>query len=141
LAAERTPSHQDIRRVGRLAGAEIIAIARLVEDLLLLARSEQRNFLGIEAIHVRPFVCDIWDGLSVTAERRFEIGTAPDGTLRADPDRFAQALRNLARKAIEQTSEGGLVRLAVEPASPGKCRVSVLDNGSGNSGRGARTHL
>ena len=54
---------------------------------------------------------DLWDGLELTAERRFELGEIPEGTLRADPDRLAQALRNLARNAIEHTSEGtGLVR-------------------------------
>ena len=131
LAAEPMPSHEDVRRVDRLVGAEIVRITRLVDDLLLLARSEQRNFLGVESIDVRPFVCDLWDGLSVTAERRFELGAVVDGTLRADPDRLAQALRNLGRNAIEHTSEGGLVRLAVEPACPGKLRFSVLDDGPG----------
>lgn len=131
LAAERAPSHEDVRRVDRLVGAEIVRITRLVGDLLLLARSEQRNFLGVESIDVRPFVCDLWEGLSVTAERRFELGAVADGTLRADPDRLAQALRNLGRNAIEHTSEGGLVRLAVDPASPGKLRFSVLDDGPG----------
>ena len=33
--------------------------------------------------------------MSLLAERRFELGPVPAGTLRADPDRLAQALRNL----------------------------------------------
>ena len=39
----------------------------------------------------------------------------PAGTLRADPDRLAQALRNLLANAIEHTAaEDGLVRMRVE---------------------------
>ena len=49
-----------------------------------------------------------------TAERRFELGDIPDGTIAADPDRLAQALRNLLRNAVEHTEPGGLVRLAAD---------------------------
>ena len=53
--------------------------------------------------------------MSLTAERRFELSPIPDGTLQADPDRLAQALRNLARNAIEHTTAPqGLVRLDVK---------------------------
>jgi signal transduction histidine kinase len=76
---------------------------RLVEDLLLLAQSERTDFLRREPIDLRPFVVELWDGVSLTGARRFEIGMVPDGTLVADPDRLAQALRNLARNAIEHT--------------------------------------
>ena len=75
---------------------------------------------------------ELWDGLSLTAERRFELGPVPAGVLQADPDRLAQALRNLARNAIEHTSEpGGLVRLEVDAVAPGRLRFAVVDDGPG----------
>ncbi len=73
----------------------------------MLAQSERTDFLRTEPIELRPFVDDLWDGLSLTAERRFELGAVPDGSLDADPDRLAQALRNLARNAIEHTARAG----------------------------------
>ena len=81
---------------------------------------------------MRPFVTDLWDGVSLTAERRFDLGPIVDGTLRADPDRLAQALRNLARNAIEQTAErDGLVRLDVRSLAPDRICFVVSDDGPG----------
>jgi signal transduction histidine kinase len=90
------------------------------------------DFLQMDAIDLHSFVAELWDGLSLTAERHFELGPVPDGELRADPDRVAQAIRNLARNAIEHTSEGtGLVRLEVQRVGPGRVRFAVLDDGPG----------
>ena len=132
LAAQPQPSGEEVRRVERLVQAEIARISRLVDDLLLLAQSEQTNFLRLERIDLASFVEELWDGVSLTAERRFELGRVPPGVLTADPDRLAQALRNLARNAIEHTREpSGLVRLEVERAAPDGIRFAVLDDGPG----------
>ena len=45
LAAQDRPTPEEIRRVQRLVGAEIARISRMVDDMLLLARAEQRDFL------------------------------------------------------------------------------------------------
>src|ERR1700691_862230 len=83
-------------------------------------------------IDLRPFVEDLWDGMSLTAERKFELSPIPDGTLQADPDRLAQALRNLVRNAIEHTSAPrGLVRLDVTPIERDRVRFVVADDGPG----------
>jgi signal transduction histidine kinase len=104
----------------------------LVDDLLLLAKSEERQFLEVQAIDLRPYIEDLWDGMSLTADRHFELSPIPDGTLQADPDRLAQALRNLARNAIEHTTPGeGLVRLAVEREGTDGLRSSIEDDGPG----------
>jgi signal transduction histidine kinase len=132
LAAQENPSSAEVVRVERLVRAEITRISRLVDDLLVLAQAERTDFLRVESIDLRPFVTDLWDGLSLTAERRFELGTILDGTLQADPDRLAQALRNLARNAIEHTEErDGLVRLDVRPLALNRIRFTVTDDGPG----------
>jgi two-component system OmpR family sensor kinase len=132
LAAQATPSEQEVRRVERLVGAEIARITRLVDDLLLLAKAEQTEFLRIEPIDLPDYVRGLWDGMSLLAMRRFELGPVPDGVLRADPDRLAQALRNLVANAIEHTADGeGLVRLRVEELRGGWIRFVVEDDGPG----------
>lgn len=132
LAAQENPSGAEVRRVERLVQEEITRISRLVDDLLVLVQSERVDFLRVESVDVRPFVEDLWDGLSLTASRRFELGPVPEGFLNADPDRFAQALRNLARNAIAHTAEEqGLVRLEVQRVAPDRIRFVVLDDGPG----------
>ena len=132
LGAQPDPPIEEVRRVERLVQAEVSRITRLVDDLLLLAKSEERQFLHVEPIDLRPYIEDLWDGMSLTAERRFELSPIPAGVLRADPDRLAQALRNLARNAIEHTaSPDGLVRLDVAAIAGDRVRFVVADDGPG----------
>jgi two-component system OmpR family sensor kinase len=132
LARQANPSAEEVRRVERLVQAEIARIGRLVDDLLLLARSEQREFLRVEPIELPAYVSELWDGVKLLASRRFELGRIPSGTLHADPDRLTQALRNLVANAIEHTTaERGLVRLRVESGRGGQLRFIVEDDGPG----------
>lgn len=135
LAAQSEPSREEVRRVERLVQAEIARITRLVDDLLLLAKAEQTEFLRVEGVDLRTFVAELWDGLSLIADRRFELSRIPDGTLQADPDRLAQALRNLLANAIDHTEPGsGLVSLAVKRAGgpeSGEIHFIVQDDGPG----------
>ena len=132
LASMPDPSSEDVRRVERLAQSEIARISRLVDDLLLLVRSERDDFLQPEPIDLRSYVQELWDGLSLTADRHFELGDIPGGSLHADPDRLAQALRNLARNAIEHTEPGdGHVRLEITPLAKDQLRFAVIDDGPG----------
>jgi two-component system, OmpR family, sensor kinase len=132
LAASEAPSAIEVRRVERLLQAEIARVSRLVDDLLLLAQADQREFLRLEPIDLRPFVAELWDGLSLTAQRRFELEEVPAGQLLADPDRLAQALRNLARNAIEHTTpDRGLVALQVRRGDGDQLLFTVFDDGPG----------
>jgi signal transduction histidine kinase len=132
LAAQPNPSAYEVRHVERQVQAEISRISRLVDDLLVLTQAERSDFLRPHKIDLRPFVTELWDGLSLTADRRFELGEVPAGTLNADPDRLAQALRNLGRNAIEHTADGsGLVRLEVDALAAGTIRFAVIDDGPG----------
>ena len=77
-------------------------------------------------------VQELWDAMSLVASRRFELSALPEGTLTADPDRLAQALRNLVANAIEHTAPGrGLVRARIEQAAGGRLRFLVEDDGPG----------
>jgi two-component system OmpR family sensor kinase len=132
LAGQAAPTEREVRRVERLVQAEIARITRLVDDLLLLAKAEQTEFLKIESIELSEYVRGLWDGMSLVASRRFEIGAIPHGLLRADPDRLAQALRNLIANAIEHTvEEEGLVCMEVSDLGGGWVGFAVEDDGPG----------
>lgn len=132
LAAQEHPAPEEVRRVERLVAAEISRTSRLVDDMLLLARSERGDFLQFREFELEPFVAELWLGARIGKERRFELGAIPDAILTADPDRLAQGLRNLIRNAIEHTpAPGGLVRLEVTARPGGMVRFVVLDDGPG----------
>jgi two-component system OmpR family sensor kinase len=132
LAAQVNPPGHEVRRVQRVVQAEIARTSRLIDDLLLLAKAEQTQFLRLDTIDLPAYVQELWDGMSLVAHRRFELGPIPAGNLRADPDRLAQALRNLLGNAIAHTdSDEGLVRLGVEQAGADRVRFVVEDDGPG----------
>jgi signal transduction histidine kinase len=130
LARQPHPTPADIRRVERLVRTEILRMERLVDDLLVLARADEQEFLRPRTVDVPPFARDLLDGMRTTADRRFELGPIPAGSIQADPDRLVQALRNLLRNAVEYTSSGGLVRL-VGSATDGRLTLAVEDDGPG----------
>ena len=132
LAREEDPSPEDIAHVERVVQAEVSRMSRLVDELLLLAHSDESEFLRREEIDVEQYASELWEGVVVTADRDFELRVTAGGTLRADPDRLAQALRNLVRNAIEHTEPGaGRVVMVVEAVAPGRMRFSVQDDGPG----------
>jgi two-component system, OmpR family, sensor kinase len=137
LFAHEYPTGEEVGRVERLVQAEIARMGRLIDDLLLLAKTEQAQFLRMEPIDLPTYVRELWDGTSLLARRRFELGPIPAGRLTADPDRLAQALRNLIGNAIDHSvPERGLVRMRIEHvagrgATTASIRFMVDDDGPG----------
>ncbi len=122
----------EIDRFARMVGVELARMRRIVDDLLLLAQAERQDFLHPEPIDVGPFLHEIWDSATLVANRSFELATVPEGKLRADPDRLAQALRNLINNAIDHTATGhGTIRLEASVIEPASLRIAIVDDGPG----------
>ncbi len=130
LARERNPSPNEVRRVERVVRTELLRMQRLVDDLLLLARADERDFLQRREVRLPQFVEDLVDGMRATADRRFVVGDVANGKLTADPDRLAQALRNLLVNAIAHTTAGGTVAVSAG-ARDGELSFAVEDDGPG----------
>jgi signal transduction histidine kinase len=130
LARQRDPSREDLERVQRLTQTEIERMQRLVDDLLLLANADEGDRVALQPIEFEPFMIELVHALRPTADRRFQLGPLPSGTLIADPDRTAQVIRNLARNAVQHTAPGGLVRL-VALARDDQLEIAVEDDGAG----------
>jgi len=125
-------SHAELARVKRMMQSEVARLTRLVEDLLLLAQADRADFLHPSDVRLDELATELWDGLSLTAARNFELGVLKPVTIRGDPDRLAQALRNLARNAINHTrAPNGLVRIDVARARAGAVTITVTDDGPG----------
>ena len=130
LARQHDVSDEDVERVAGFIRVEIARMERLVDDLLLLASIDEQRAVSRETIEIAPFTEELWQSIRELGERRFELPTVPQGTLSADSDRLTQALRNIARNAVEHTQPGGLVRLSVS-AFGDTLTFAVDDDGPG----------
>ncbi|MCW3016136.1 MAG: hypothetical protein JWO02_3228 [Solirubrobacterales bacterium] len=130
LALDDAPSAEEVRRVDALVRIEVDRMGRMVEDLLILAHAQDEGFLRPTAVSIPGLTEDLLEAQRATAERDFEHEAHAKGTLLADPDRVAQAIRNLLRNAIEHTGKGGLVRLWVRHDGA-RLVIGVDDDGPG----------
>jgi signal transduction histidine kinase len=130
LARQPDPDVDEVRRTERIARTELVRMQRLVDDLLLLARADEGELVHRQDLELGPFIRDLFDGITTTADRRFELAGDPDGTVHADPDRLAQAIYNLVRNAVDHTATGGLIRLRVT-AMDDEVELAVEDDGPG----------
>ena len=133
LAAQPDPPLEEVRRVERLVQAEVSRITRLVDDLLLLAKSEERQFLHVEPIDLRPFIAG-------PVGRHEPHGRAPLRALaRSPPARSTPTPTGSPRRCATSPAtrsstpprRDGLVRLDVAQTAGDRVRFVVADDGPG----------
>jgi two-component system OmpR family sensor kinase len=130
LARSSDVSADDVRRVEAIVSAEVDRMQRLVDGLLLLARTEEGGRLELKRVEVARFLSEQLQAMQPIADRRLELGQVAHGVVEADPDALAQAIRNLVRNALEHTSSGGSVRLSAESRGD-RIEFAVEDDGPG----------
>ncbi|OKI60455.1 histidine kinase [Streptomyces sp. CB00072] len=138
-APERDPVTR--HALGRIE-SEADRMTGLVEDLLLLARLDSGRPLSYGSTDLLPLVVDaISDaraadqgapGRDARHRWRLELPAEPV-TVRADPDRFQQALVNLLANARTHTPPGTTVTVSVRPPARagGRVTLEVRDDGPG----------
>ena len=130
LGMQEKPPAQEVRRVEGVVRVEVDRMARLVDDLLVLAHSGEEAFLRRRPIDMGPFLHEVLDGLRPLVNRRFVLLPVPPLVLLADPDRLAQALRNLIMNAAAHTVDGGLIEVECR-SEEGGVLLAVSDDGPG----------
>jgi two-component system, OmpR family, sensor kinase len=111
---------------------ELDRMARLVEDLLTLARAERPDFVQPEPLRLGDFATEVLDKATSLGDRRWNLTLGRDGTIAADPQRLTQALVNLADNAVKQTVEGSAIEIGAD-LNGGYARLWVHDSGPGLS--------
>jgi len=124
----------DMPRVAAVLGSESARLGRLVEDLMLLARIEAREFsLRPENVELAGHLAGVLEGFRGRADEAGVrlVGDLDDvGPTVIDPDRIAQVVGNLLENALRYTPEAGTVRLALHRDGRGLV-IAVADNGPG----------
>jgi signal transduction histidine kinase len=109
---------------------ELTRLKSLAERLLLIATSENSDFLRPEPVALDGFIMEVLRRWRPTAQRRWQLGRLDPVTVSADRERLGLAVDALLENAIQHTGSGDVIRLAVRRIR-GSVRVIVEDTGAG----------
>jgi len=109
---------------------ELDRMTRIVDDLLLLARAEQPDFLRLEPVDVDVLTRDLANKVQALAERRWKVEATGYGVMVADRHRLTQAVINLVDNAVRNTAPGDEIAVG-SAVSDGHVRLWVRDEGPG----------
>lgn len=91
---------------------ELDRMSRFVNDLLLLAKAEQPNFLQLETVDVASLTEEIYSkAIALSGDRHWQLDCNSLGTIVADRQRLTQAMVNLAQNATQHTKAGDTIAL------------------------------
>ncbi len=111
---------------------ELNRLRRISERLLVIAASEDPEFLLPEAVALDSFTMDILRKWRPTADRRWQLGRLDKATTQADKERLGLAIDALLENAVRHTSDRDVIKLSVIAPGPGlPVRMVVSDAGQG----------
>ncbi|MBW4465208.1 MAG: HAMP domain-containing protein [Pegethrix bostrychoides GSE-TBD4-15B] len=109
---------------------ELDRMARLVNDMILLAKSERPDFLQLETVEITPFVEELLQKAQTLAERNWQLKQQGQGVVVADRQRLTGALLNLLNNAAQHTQPQALIELGAAVQAQ-QVRFWVRDMGTG----------
>jgi two-component system OmpR family sensor kinase len=109
---------------------ELDRMKRLVDDLLMLARAEQPDFLQPDRVEVAELIHDVYIKAVALGDRNWGLGAVEEVTVWGDRQRITQALMQLAQNAVQFTEPGDRIELSARTAH-GRVLLAVGDTGVG----------
>lgn len=120
----------DVAKTRDLAIDELDRMQRLVDELMVLAKSRRPDFVHLGPVGVAELLYSVLDKVEPIAERHWLLEAAPEATVDLDSQRITQALVQLVANAIRFTATGGTIALGAA-AEDGWLRLWVRDDGVG----------
>ena len=118
------------RETLELVTDELDRMARIVEDLLLLAKHEQPDFLQLSTVDLGQLTDELEQKVRALADRPWTVEARGRGVIVADRQRLTQAVVQLAENAVRYSGDGEPVTLGSEVVG-GEARLWVRDRGPG----------
>jgi signal transduction histidine kinase len=111
---------------------ELTRLRRLGERLLMIAASEDPDFLRPEPVALDAFTMEAFRKWMPTARRRWTLGHLDPVLVTADRERLGLAVDALLENAVRHTADGEEIRLEVVRDRDGDtARMIVADGGEG----------
>lgn len=109
---------------------ELDRMGRLVNDLILIVKSEHPGFLRLETVDVADFCTDLFTKAQTLADRNWQRQIDTRTKIVADPQRLTGALLNLLNNAAQHTQKGDTIELGCRNRQ-GQVEFWVKDTGEG----------
>ncbi|MBP2413947.1 signal transduction histidine kinase [Arthrobacter stackebrandtii] len=109
---------------------ELDRMARIVNDLLLLAKSQQPDFVVPQEVELMELMVDALSKASMLGPQNWTLDELAEGHIAADGQRLTQALMQLASNAVNHTPPGGTIALG-STYDDGTLLLWVRDTGAG----------
>lgn len=133
VALSRPRNTEDYRQVLESSLEECSRMARMIDELLFLARAEnpdtQINSTHLRALDELQAVRDFYEGIA--EEQGVEIICRGDIGLYADASLLRRALGNLLSNALQYTPAGGTIEMRASEQVDYLVEVQVTDSGCG----------
>jgi signal transduction histidine kinase len=118
------------RKTLALVMDELGRMQRIVDDLLVLAKAQQPDFLDLHTVDVSAITKELHAKVQTIAPRTWELERVGRGKVVADRQRLTQAIIQLAQNAAQHTQPGDRIWLG-SAVSNGEARLWVRDTGGG----------
>jgi len=112
---------------------ETMRLARLVEDILQLAKADAaQSSLELRQFDLKALILQTFDSFRMEFEKKgIQVDISPesgDQKVRADQAKIAQVLQNLMQNAVQYTPANGHAELIMEP-SPSVIKIVFANSG------------
>jgi signal transduction histidine kinase len=112
LLARELTDRRHSRDIHLVVG-ELTRLKSLSERLLLIATSENPDFLRPVPVPLDEFLAEVLRRWRPAAQRRWQLGRLDAATVSADRERLGLAVDALLENAVQHTEAGDLIRLSV----------------------------
>jgi signal transduction histidine kinase len=129
---ERSLTGRQDRQDIAVVVAELNRLRHLSERLLLLAASQNPDFLSREPVSLEMFAIETLRRWQPTADRHWQLGRLDQATVPADRERLALAVDAMMENAGQHTGPGDMIKLSVlQDDGSGYARMVIEDSGAG----------
>jgi signal transduction histidine kinase len=109
---------------------ELDRMSRYVNEMILLAKAEQPNFLILETVNLESLTEEIYTKATALGDRNWQLDQIGKGKIVCDRHRITQVLMNLLQNAAQQTHRGDYISIG-SVMQNGMAHFWVRDTGPG----------